>query len=172
MHDWPSVEVGEVPSPRLVAAWLVLGAVPTERVPLWAAHWIVGHDGPALAELAGLHGDDPHEVHDLLGLALAECGVTTPHAQAAAEEGKRAAAVVAFTAIAWLQVGGLVSERWVADKVVETVVPDHDNSIMSLPLGKLYGLDDEWDAGWGRTNDQLRAVVRQACLDQLKAASS
>jgi hypothetical protein len=50
-----------------VAAWLILGTVPTERVPLWAAHWIVaGHDGPALAELAGLHGDDPHEVRDLL----------------------------------------------------------------------------------------------------------
>jgi hypothetical protein len=51
-------------------AWLILGTLPTERVPLWAAHCIaVGYDGQALAELAGLQGDDPHEVRDLRGRA-------------------------------------------------------------------------------------------------------
>jgi hypothetical protein len=39
-----------------------------------------------------------------------------------------------------------------------------------LPLGRLFVLDDEWGAGWGRTDDQLRAVVRQACAEQLKSA--
>jgi hypothetical protein len=105
-------------------------------------------------------------------MALAECGVTTADPQASAGERERAAAMVAFTAIARHRIGGLVSERWVADKVVEIVVPDYNDSIMSLPSGQLYGLDDEWDAGWGRTSDQLRAVVRQACINQLKAARS
>ncbi len=37
-----------------------------------------------------------------------------------------------------------------------------------LPLGQLYGIDDEWEAGWGRTDTELRAATRQACLDQLR----
>ncbi len=173
MHDWPA-DPDEIPSPRLVAAWLILGTLPTERVPLWAAHWLAaGYDGQALAELAGLHGDDPHEVRDLLGPALAECGASTPGGgQAAAGERERAAAMVAFTAIARLQISGRAGERWVVDKVVEIAEPYFHDSITSLPLGQLFALDDEWGAGWGRTDEQLRAVVRQACIAQLDAARS
>jgi hypothetical protein len=61
---------GGVPSPEIVAAWTQLWLLPTERVPLWAAHWLVaGYDGEHLAYLAGLHGDDPHEVRDALPAA-------------------------------------------------------------------------------------------------------
>jgi len=35
MHDRPS-QADEIPSPQLVAAWLILDTLPTERVPLWA----------------------------------------------------------------------------------------------------------------------------------------
>src|SRR5581483_501198 len=99
VHDWPDV-TGYLPSPMLVAAWLTLGMLPTERIPLWAAHWLAdGHDGPALVQLAGLHGDDPHEVRDLLPAALADCGVTTPPSDAAA-------GMEAFTRLAQLQVEG------------------------------------------------------------------
>jgi hypothetical protein len=38
---------------------------------------------------------------------------------------------------------------------------------MDLPLGGLLGVDDEWDAGWGRSNDDLAQVVREACEEQL-----
>jgi hypothetical protein len=106
----------------------------------------------------------------MLGLALADCGVNAaadPHAQR-----ERAAAMVAFTAIARLQVSGRVGERWVVDKVVQIAEPYFDGAIVSLPLGRLYVLDDEWGAGWGRTDEQLRAVVRQACTAQLKASRS
>jgi hypothetical protein len=49
MHDWPSAP-DEIPSPQLVAALLILDALPTERVPLWAAYWIAaGYDGQGLA---------------------------------------------------------------------------------------------------------------------------
>jgi hypothetical protein len=172
MHDWPA-DPGEIPSPELVAAWLILDTLPTERIPVWAAHWIAaGYDGQALAELAGLHGDDPHEVRDVLPDALAECGVT---AQAdPSEQQERAAAMVAFTAIARLQVSRGASERWVVDKVVQIVRPYFERffkpSITSLPLAQLYALDDEWGRGGARTDEQLRAVVRQACARQLDAA--
>jgi hypothetical protein len=168
MHDWPSIPA-EIPSPELVAAWLILDTLPTERVPLWAAHWIaVGYDGRALIELAGLHGDDPHAVRDLLSLALFECGVSTPAIPSEAHE--RAAAMVAFTAIARLQASGRAGERWVVDKVVQIAEPYFDRAIISLPLGRIYAFNDEWGAGWGRTDEQLRAAVRQACKAQLEAA--
>jgi hypothetical protein len=168
MHDWPT-DPGEIPSPQLVAAWLTLDTLPTERIPLWAAHWIAaGYDGRALVELAGLHGDDPHDVRDLLPAALAECGISTPAEKS--EEHERAAAMVAFTAIARLQASGRASERWVVDKVVEISEPYFPPSITSLPLGQLFSLDDEWGYGWGRTDEQLREAVRQACAQQLQAA--
>jgi hypothetical protein len=168
MHDWPAGP-DEVPSPQLVAAWLILDTLPSERIPLWAAHWIAaGYDGQALAELAGLHGDDPREVRDLLPDALAECGVSAPADPS--EEHERAAAMVAFTAIARLQASGRVSERWVVGKVVQITEPYFKPSVISLPLGQLFAFDDEWGAGWGRTDEQLRAVVRQACAEQLDAA--
>jgi len=171
MHDWPWQSAGVVPSPELVAAWLVLGVLPAERVPGWAAHWLAaGYDGEALAELAGLHGDDPREVRDLLDAALAECGLATTQPSASAARHERAAAMIAFTAIARLQVDGLASERWVVDKVIEITEPYNPEWITSLPLGGLFILADEWGAGWGRTKDQLCAAVRQACLEQVRAA--
>jgi hypothetical protein len=169
VHDWPA-SPGEIPSPQLVAAWLTLGTLPAERIPLWAAYWIAaGYDGDTLAQLAGLHGDDPHEVRDLLPAALAECGVSTPADPS--QDHERAAAMVAFTAIARLQASGRASERWVVDKVVQVTAPHSFKPLLtSLPLGKLFALDDEWRAGWGRTDEQLREAVRQACARQLEAA--
>jgi len=91
MSDPSPSAASEVPSPRLVGAWETLGLLPIERVPMWAAYWIVGgHDGEALARLAGLHGDDPREVHDALPDALRDCGVEMPDSDVAA-------ATVAFT---------------------------------------------------------------------------
>lgn len=122
-----------------------LDTLPTERIPLWAAHWIAaGYDGQTLAELAGLHGDDPHEVRELLPAALAECSVSTPGHPS--EERQRAAAMVSFTKIARLQANGRASERWVVDKVVEITQPYFKPSVTSLPLGQLFALHDEWAA--------------------------
>src|SRR5277367_1711761 len=74
--DWPFPDSGGVPSPQIVAAWTQLGLLPTEKVPLSAAHWLVaGYDGECLVSLAGLHGDDPHDVRDGLPGALLDCGV-------------------------------------------------------------------------------------------------
>ena len=65
MSDLPTSALSEVPSPVLVASWERLGLLATDRVPMWAAYWIAGgRDGQALRYLAGLHGDDPREVHD------------------------------------------------------------------------------------------------------------
>jgi hypothetical protein len=152
----------EVPSPELVAAWEQLGLAPTERVPLWAAYWIAaGFDGESLVQLAGLHGDDPHDVHDLLPAALEDCGVHLP-------DSDTAAANVAFDHIARLFRDGLTGPQWVLQRITEiSARTGYRGSVLDLPLGSLFGLDDEWGAGWGRTTEELTAVIREVCQEQL-----
>ncbi|GGN87148.1 hypothetical protein [Nocardia rhizosphaerihabitans] len=147
MHDWPALDTGEIPAPELVAAWVALDAIPSERIPLWAAHWLVdGHDGEALRNLAGLGGTETHEVRDILPAALADCTVAIPDSAAAAAQ-------VAFTNLARLHAGNRASEIWVLAKVCDIVTrSDYDGSIIALPLGQIFGLEDEWAAGWGRTH--------------------
>lgn len=166
MHDWPAVSSGEIPSPQLVAAWVTLGMMPTERVPLWAAHWLVnGYDGHALRTLASFSGTDPYEVHDTLPDALADCATPIPDSDSAAAQ-------VAFTKLARMHADGIAGERWIVDKVDEILARSgYANSVIGLPLGQLYGLSDEWGAGWGRTAHQLRATVQQACTAQLAAST-
>jgi hypothetical protein len=151
----------------LVAAWLTLDTLPTEYIPLFASYWIVdGHDGRALVQLAGLHGDDPHDVRDLLPEALADCGVSVTTSDVAAE-------MTAFTALAHLQTDGLAGERWIMDKVTEVVARcDYSTTVTDLPLGSLFGIDDEWGAGWGGSDADLAARVREACVEQLQLAGT
>lgn len=156
------MESDEIPSPTLVAAWATLDMVPHERVPLWAAHWLVdGYDGPALRTLAGFSGTDPAEVHDTLPDALAECGTQLP-------DSDTAAAQIAFTKLARMQATGVAAERWIVDKVDEILARSgYATSVINLPLGQLTGLSDEWGAGRGRTEQQLKTEVQHACATQL-----
>lgn len=157
----------DVPSPALVAAWEKLGILRPERVPLWAAHWIVaGHDGEHLICLAGLHGDDPHDVHDALPGALQDCGVPWP-------ESDVAAATVAFTHLARMHLAGQAGALWVAQKAEEVVLnSSYSEGVMALPLGQVYGITGAWGAGWGGTDEQLAATVTAACEEQLAASRS
>jgi hypothetical protein len=162
MHDWPAVPSGAIPSPKLVAAWVALGRVPPERVPHWAAHWLAGgYDGEALLTLAGFSGADPHEVHDALPDALADCGTPIP-------DSDQAAAQIDFTHLARMHAEGNAGERWITEKVNEILDRDgYPPSAIALPLGQLYELADEWGADWGRSEQQLTTEVRDACAAQL-----
>jgi hypothetical protein len=151
------------PSPDAVAGWFVLGNLATERVPWWAAHWLAeGHDGTALRELAGLDGKDPHDVRDLLPAALAEAGATPPASQVAA-------ATEVFRDLAEMLLSRRAEAQSVARRVEEILVRVHyDDGLFRQPLGHLYGLDDEWDGGWGRTPAELTAEVEARCSEQLR----
>ncbi|WP_412538711.1 hypothetical protein R8Z50_23005 [Longispora sp. K20-0274] len=155
------------PTPTAVAAWLVLDTMPVENVPWWAAAWLAdGYDGQALRELAGLNGRDPHAVRDLLPAALAEIGVALPATDLAA-------AIDAFRHLAELCLAGQVGERWIAQKVEEIVIrADDSSSVIDLPLGQLYGVDDAWQGGWGPTVEELTAAVRAACAEQISFDTS
>jgi hypothetical protein len=163
MHDWPAAADGTVPSPRLVAAWARLDMVPAERVPLWAAHWLArGDDGDSLRMLAGMSTtDDPRDIRDVLPGALADCGIAIPDSGGAAAE-------VAFTHLARMHASGQASERWVLDKVCEIIARSgYADTVLSLPLSRIFGLEDEWGSGWGRSEQQLKAEIAGACAEQL-----
>jgi hypothetical protein len=163
MHDWPAVASGEIPSPRLVAAWARLNMLPAERLPLWAAHWLAaGYDGEALRTLAGLSAtDDPRDIRDILPGALADCGITIPDSDSAAAQ-------LAFTHLARMCTNGHAAEQWVLGKVCEIAARSgYADSVLGLPLGQIFGLADEWGADWGRTEQELRAEIRDACAAQL-----
>jgi hypothetical protein len=148
--------------PRLVAAWLALDTLPTELVPGWAAEWLAdGIDGKALETLAGLHGDDPREVRDVLPDALAEAGAPVPAVDCASVE-------VAYDFIARRCLDGSASEYWVAQKVAELFVnSNYRKEFLEAPLGAVHGIDDERSGGWGRTPEDLAAAVRVACEKQI-----
>lgn len=152
------------PPPGTLAAWFVLGVAPAENVPWWAAQWLAdGYDGPALRELAGLNGRDPHEVNDLLPAALAEMGVRMPSSAVAA-------ASEAFRQMAEMCLSGRAGERWVAQQVEDVVArTDYRGDVIDLPLGRLYGVEDEWEGGWGATVEELKKTVRTRCAEQLRA---
>jgi hypothetical protein len=42
---------------------------------------------------------------------------------------------------------------------------------VAMPLGRLFDITDEWGAGWGRSEERLAAVVRDACERQLRDGS-
>ncbi|MFD5178721.1 hypothetical protein ACFWM1_23140 [Nocardia sp. NPDC058379] len=167
MSDRPTPDPGEMPSPGLVAAWVALDTVPSGRIPLCAAHWLVdGHDGASLRELAGLGGTEIHEIRDILPAALADCGTAVPDSAAAAAQ-------VAFTDLARMHADGRASELWVLNKVYEIILrSDYDGGVVELPLGRIADLADEWEAGWGRPRDQLEREIQQACRAQLASASA
>jgi hypothetical protein len=137
--------------------------VPVEGLPLWAAYWLAdGYDGDDLVMLAGFSArDDPRDIRGMLAGALADCGITIP-------DSDTAAAQVAFTSLARMHAQGQAAERWVLDKVSEIVARSgYAAAVTSLPLGRVFSLDDEWGAGWGRTEQELGAEIRRACAAQL-----
>jgi len=141
----------------VVAAWLVLDLLPTERVPWWAAKWLArGMDGDALRALAGLNGRDPYAVRDLLPAVFEETAAAVP-------SGPLAAATAAFNDVARLYRQGKAGERWVAQKVDEIVAgANYAEGVYELPLGRLFGIDDEIELG-GLSADEVRLLIQEAC---------
>jgi hypothetical protein len=152
----------EAPPPSLVAAWQALGMLDARMVPWWAAQWLAdGHDGEALRELAGLNDRDVVAIDQLLGDALIDTGTAMP-------VNDRAAATTDFVEIARQLADHRLTELEVVKAVDEVALKvDYSDDVIELPLGQLYGIEDEWIGGWGRSEPELKAAIRQACDAQL-----
>ncbi len=111
------------------------------------------------------HGDNPHDVRDALPAALADCGTAMPDSDAAA-------AAVVFVQLARMHLDGQAGALWVAQKAEEVLTrAGFSDNVLALPLGGLCDIADEWGGGWGRTGEQLAAVVRETCEEQLRSGS-
>jgi hypothetical protein len=122
---------------------------------------VAGYEGDALVSLAGLHGDNRYDVLDALPGALADCGVEMSLSD-------RAAAAVAFTDLACQYLEGRTEPLTVVEQVTKILSETgYQESVLDLPLVTVWTLDDEWGQGWGRSVEQLTAVVRSACEEQL-----
>ncbi|GAA0856022.1 hypothetical protein ACFQVD_30880 [Streptosporangium amethystogenes subsp. fukuiense] len=166
VYGWPYDAGQLIPSPQLVAAWYELEILPTDLVPMWAAHWLVQDmDGERLRILAGLDGRDPHEVRDVLVEALADTDTAIPSRSGAAK--------TVYGDMARLCLAGDGGERWLVSVIERLVITwNYPDEMLTPPLGALYGLDDEWGEGWGRTEPQLVAVVRAARAEQIALVES
>lgn len=155
-------EQSATPDPFVVAAWFVLDRVALERVPWWAAEWLTqGYDGETLRYLAGEDGNDIHKIKDLLPGALAEMNVIAPLSATDA-------AAVALDDVARKCRDGSITERDATELVTHIMAAaDYPVELYELPLGSLFGLEDEWDAGWGRGHEVLQREVQRACAAQL-----
>lgn len=126
--------------------------------------WWTRRTGPRIP--CGAARDDPREVHDALPGALLDCGVEMPDSDVVA-------ATVAFTHVARMCANGLAGPQWVLSQVEQIVARSgYMVSVMDLPLGSLFGVDDEWGAGWGRSKKELAKVVREVCEEQLRTGSA
>jgi hypothetical protein len=152
---------GQIPPPDLVAAWYLIDDLATEQVPFWAAHWLAdGMDGDALRALAGMDGSDPPAVREKLADALADTHAPIPH-------DIREAVTAVYGDLARLHLDGRISARWLIAKIEQLIVSaDYVGDYLDQPLGATYGFDDEWSGGWGRSQDELAALFREACIEQ------
>ncbi|PSL53619.1 hypothetical protein B0I31_10866 [Saccharothrix carnea] len=138
----------DIPTPRLVALWAAVDAVPVEDAPGWAAHWLVaGHDGDDVRTLAGLSGKHAGEVRDVLPAALADCGASIPSADVAT-------AALSFTRVARMFTDDRAGYRWAAQKAAEIVEDSPTHAVAGLPLSTLTDSSDE-------------AEVSRACAEHL-----
>ncbi len=148
--------------------WHELGLLPTDRVPMWAAHWLVQDmDGETLRILAGLDGRDPHEVRDVLAEALTDTGTAMPSRSDAVK--------IAYTDMARCCLAGELSERSAGlhDRTEVVIMADYsDEMLLPRRLVLSYELDGEWTVGWGRPEPELIAAVRAACAEQIARAKS
>jgi len=62
-----------------------------------------------------------------------------------------------------------VGRQRVEQIIVQT---QYDDEVFDMPLGHLYGLDDEWEGGWGRTPEELKTEVEARCSEQLHVVAS
>lgn len=76
---------------------------------------------------------------------------------------------MAYDHIANLHLTGRVRWAWVVNQVAELVIGiGYSSEAFEQPLGELWGIDDDLDDPWSRTDDELAGIVRQACIEQVR----
>lgn len=132
------------------AVWA--GVLFPEHLPSIATHLLAeGADTPALRSLAGLDLEpfDPRDARDVFLDVLAE--TATPERSRIERVEAAAYAVALATSSGLMSIGDALRRYY--RLAVSTEYPDHDEVM------RLYGLDDEWAGGWGRSQSEIEDEV-------------
>lgn len=133
------------------------------RLPDLAAQYVAfGINSDALIDLAGLdvgQPTDPFDARDLYTQFLVD--VSLPTNRDADTEVCLASAFLARQSLLRLEQPRQLCQRF----YTLAVALDHEWPFEEI--GELYGLDDEWLGGWGRTPEQLEAATDAACKSLL-----
>lgn len=130
-------------------------------LPKLATHYLLlGVPSTSLADLAGLdvgQDVDPHDARDLLEDVLVELG------QPIANDNN---VTLAAMLLAKLGNNSFVAPQQTSQRFYRLAVEIEYE--WPLPqIGDLYGLDDEWEGGWGRTPAQLSDATAALCSELL-----
>jgi hypothetical protein len=151
--------VDEAPTREYAAALWVLGVLPVDRVPWWAAEWLArGDDTDAIAELAGLNAQYPREIHDLLPAVFP------------APPDLNAAFGTVLTRIARRYLAGELTARHVVDEVRELDTSDQPLSDVHYEaVDRVEYLADPRYGRWtpAQFADHIERTVRAACEAQV-----
>lgn len=145
--EWPKVL-------ETIDAALWAGIVFPEHLPNIAAELLAaGADSPALRALAGadLEPTDPRDTRDLFLTLLDEQG--TP--ELGVDGRVQVAAQLVAVAVVAHRIGLKEGVRRVSGLVMAARYPDNPD------LMGLFGIGDEWEGGWGRSQVELEAEVRE-----------
>ena len=146
------VSVGPLELETLKAG-LAHGVLAPDALPEVATTWMTRNvPGNALVHLAGLdvgHIPDPNDARDLIGEVFDELGHGAPPTQSAE---------LAANLLAELVLSQVITPRECAARFYLLAISvDYEHSYPEAM--KLFGVDDEWLGGWGRTVDQLEGAT-------------
>jgi hypothetical protein len=132
-----------------------LGLVRSDALPDIAARWLAAEhiDTESVRILAGHARGDRWALEQLLMDSVAEAEVMVPTSPA-----ERQRIAVEWVTMSWRADGGI---RWAVAALARLGETDPD-----FDVGLFVGLDDEWNAGWGRLETELKAEAVQE-LDRL-----
>jgi hypothetical protein len=127
-----------------------LGLIRTDQLPDLAARWLAADlvDTPSTRILAGHDRHDPWGLEQLLADALTEAGASPATAPDAVQQ----------VAVDW------VTHTWRDDRDTRravTTLAHLGETFPDFDLGLFVGMDDEWNAGWGRLEADLKTEANK-----------
>ena len=146
---------------RVLQAGLNHKILDARLLPKLATRYLVlGVPSTSLAELAGLDvGQEvnPHDAQDLLEDVLVELGQPSTNDNTV---------TLAAMLLAKLGNNAFVAPQQTSQRFYRLAV-EIDYEWPVPQIGELYGLDDEWEGGWGRTPSQLSDATAALCTELL-----
>jgi hypothetical protein len=141
-----------MPTPEEADALFQLGMFRSDELPIVAAYLLIDLDTPALRRVAGLDKSDGWLIDQVWPEAIGDLGI--------AQVSRERAWDLAMTYQIAVWRAGEKSTAQLIRQVVRWYI-DSDYPRWAPEAGRLYGLEDELDGGWGRNRDDVLAEASE-----------